>query len=86
MGWVGSGHTKWTHGHLWATAPSKPMRQTFRNVFRIFENLFCVQLMHVYRHLLVISCLCVPVYGTVYVFRYAILLWATVYSKYKANL
>jgi len=22
LGWVGSGHTKWTHGQLWATLPS----------------------------------------------------------------
>ena len=26
MGWVGSGHTKWTHGQLWADCSTLPAR------------------------------------------------------------
>jgi len=28
MGWVGSGHTKWTHGQLWF-GPTRPVLQWF---------------------------------------------------------
>jgi len=35
MGWVGSGHTKWTHGQLWASRRARTLnRMTVRSVGR----------------------------------------------------
>jgi len=43
MGWVGSGHTKLTHGQLWAALqvpPGTNCRGTHLALFRFFSNFY----------------------------------------------